>query len=167
MLRRTTILSDLMLFCWHEKLILHSISPNKTPIQDSNWVSHLWQVWYQLLVRKWGRLPVSLPQYDVHRFQTGRDVGFGDFRSVRFQHVGLCGFHVRHRGCQPLPQAQEIVNTIWGKLPVLRKTKRAGHMFLIFAHNILTSLMPLDTKNKDLKKKKMINFYGLYSLYGN
>lgn len=82
--------------------------------------------WHQAAV------PISLPQDDVHRFQTGCDIGFGDLRSVSFQHVGLCGFHVWHRGCQPLPEAQEIVHTIWGKFPVLRKTKRAGGIFLIF-----------------------------------
>lgn len=105
----------------------------------------------------------------MHGFQTGCDVGFGDLRSVSLQHVGLCGFHVRHRGSQPLPQAQEIVHTIWGKFPVLGKTKRAGGIFLIFVCNILVPLS-LDTKDKEPlppAKKKMINFYGLCSVYGD
>lgn len=130
-LQRKPVLSDFMLhllFGWHEETAINGISSKEAHVKCAfaNWVSDLWQVWHQAAV------PVSLPQDDVHRFQTGCDIGFGDLRSISFQHVGLCGFHVWHRGCQPLPKAQEIVHTIWGKFPVLRKTKRAGGIFLIF-----------------------------------
>lgn len=64
------------------------------------------------------------PQYDVHRLQPGCDVSFCDFWRVGFEHVRLRGFHVGHRRSQPLPQAQEIVNAVWCKLPVLPGAER-------------------------------------------
>lgn len=92
-------------------MTINRSSSNKTHIKYAfaNWVSDLWPAWHQATGRGGEdeeTVLVSLPQYDVHRFQTGCDIGFGDLRSVSFQHVGLCGFHVWHRGCQPLPEAQ-------------------------------------------------------------
>lgn len=116
--------------------------------------SDFWQVWHQGTGRGTREaVPVSVPQYDVHRFQTGCDVGFRDLRSVSFQHMGLCGFHIGHRGCQPLPKAQEIMHTIWGKFPVLRKTKRVGGIFLIFVHNTLVPCHLTHKKDFFFKKK--------------
>lgn len=89
---------------------------------------------------------VSLPQNDMHRFQTGCDIGFGDLRSICFQHMGLGGFDIWHGGCQPLPQAQEIVHTIWGKFPVLRINKRIKGKFFISAHKIPSYLIQRITK---------------------
>lgn len=128
---KKTLLSDIML---SSAVVLtgkntHSgVSSSKIHIKDAstNWVLGPSQVWHQAMCREKGRLPISLPEYDVHRFQTGCDVGFGDLRSIRLQHVGLGGFHIWHGGCQPLPKAQEIVHAIWGKFPMLKKTKRVG-----------------------------------------
>lgn len=134
------MLCSYLLFCWCEKTAINSISSNKTHVKYAfvKWVSYFWQVRHQA---PGGRMPNpvpgSLPQYDVHRLQTGCDVGFGDLGGVRFQHMGLCGFHVWHWGCQPLPQAQEIVHAVRGKFPVLRKTTRVGSLFLISVHNTL------------------------------
>lgn len=56
----------------------------------------------------------------MDRLEPGRDVGLGDLWSVRLQQMGLRGFNVRDRRCQALPQAQQVVNTVGGKLPVLQ-----------------------------------------------
>lgn len=70
------------------------------------------------------RLAVS-PEDDVDRLEPGRDVGLGDLRSVRLQQMGLRGFNVRDRRCQALPEAQQVVNTVGGELPVLRRKSRS------------------------------------------
>lgn len=77
-----------------------------------------------------------IPQYDVYRFQSGRDVCLCDLWRVCFQHVRLSGFHVGHRRCQPLPQAQQIVNAVRCKLPVLKsqqKGKEISQLWLFYA----------------------------------
>lgn len=61
----------------------------------------------------------------MHGLKAGRDVGLGHLRGVGLQHVGLCGFYIRDRCCQSLPQAQQIVHAVGGKLPVL------GHRVII------------------------------------
>lgn len=89
-----------------KKWPLTALAPKENHVKNAfaKWVSNLWQVQHQATgERIQNPVPGSLPQYDVHRFQTGCDIGFGDLRSISFQHVGLCGFHVWHRGCQPLP----------------------------------------------------------------
>lgn len=72
-LKRKTLLSDYTtyLLSWKKKMIIHSISSSKTPIKYifAHWVSDLWQVWHQA-TSGWmmEAVPVSLPQYDMHRF---------------------------------------------------------------------------------------------------
>lgn len=60
----------------------------------------------------------------MDRLQPGGDVGLGDLRGVGLQQMRFGGFDVRDRCCQTLPEAQQVVNTVGGKLPVL-KHKRA------------------------------------------
>lgn len=72
----------------------------------------------------WCTSLLFLPQDDVDRLQPGGDVSFGDLWGVGFEHVRLCGLHVGHRRGQALPQAQQVVNTVGSKLPVLAAAKR-------------------------------------------
>ena len=55
----------------------------------------------------------------MHRLESRGDVGLGDLGRVGLQQVRLGGFDVGHRRRQPLPQTQQVVDAVWGKLPVL------------------------------------------------
>lgn len=63
-----------------------------------------------------------LPEDDMDRLEPRCDVGLSDLWSVRLQQMRLSGFNIGDRGCQTLPQTQQVVNTVRGKLPVLRHT---------------------------------------------
>lgn len=73
---------------------------------------------------------VISPQDDVDRLQPGGDVGLGDLRGVGLQQVRFCGFNVRDRGCQTLPEAQQVVNTVGSELPVLTHERTQFHLQL-------------------------------------
>lgn len=71
-----------------------------------------------------GRLQTSSPENDVDRLKPWGDVGLGDLWSVGLQQMRFGGFDIRDRCCQTLPQTQQVVNTVGGKLPVLTHRRR-------------------------------------------
>lgn len=72
---------------------------------------------------------MTSPENDVDRLQPGGDVRLGDLWGVGLQQVRFGGFYVRDRRCQSLPEAQQVVNTVGGKLPVLGDTRGQNFPF--------------------------------------
>lgn len=66
----------------------------------------------------------------MYRLQPRGDVGLGDLRGVGLQEVRFGGFDVRDRCCQTLPEAQQVVNTVGCKLPVLKHKRRELQLLL-------------------------------------
>lgn len=66
------------------------------------------------------QIQMLLPEDDVDWLQPWGYVGLGDLGRVGLQQVRLGGLDVRDRRGQTLPQTQQVVNTVGGKLPVLK-----------------------------------------------
>lgn len=83
---------------------------------------------------------MSSPEDDVDRLQPWGDVGLCDLWSVGLKQMRLGGFHIWDWCCQTLPQTQQVVNTVWGKLPVLTSRKRGTREDSFFHFHFINKL---------------------------